>query len=78
MQHVSPKVAPREPLLAWPGVESLKLTLPLSYLFSKIFFSIYGGASLLAGLRGARPNFHFDWELRLPFLPLCRQHISAA
>src|SRR5436305_3411666 len=61
--------AHREPLLAWPGVESLKLTLPLSYLFSKIFFSIYGGASLLAGLRGARPDFHFDWELRLPFIP---------
>ncbi|HEX3555371.1 MAG TPA: phosphatase PAP2 family protein [Thermoanaerobaculia bacterium] len=61
--------APREPLLAWPGVESLKLTLPLSYLFSKIFFSIYGGTSLLAGLRRVRPDFHFAWELRLPFIP---------
>src|SRR5947209_2059682 len=61
--------APRERLLAWPGVESLKLTLPLSYLFSKIFFSIYGGTSLLAGLRRVRPDFHFAWELRLPFIP---------
>jgi membrane-associated phospholipid phosphatase len=48
---------------------SLKLTIPLSYLFSKIFFSVYGGASLLARIRGARPDFHFDWELRLPFIP---------
>jgi membrane-associated phospholipid phosphatase len=69
VQHVSLNVAPREPLLAWPGVESLKLTLPLSYLFSKIFFSIYGGTSLLARLRHIRPDFHFAWELRLPFLP---------
>lgn len=58
-----------EPLLAWPGFASLRFSLPLAYLFSKIFFSIYGGASLLAGLRGAREAFHFDWELRLPFVP---------
>ncbi|HSS76330.1 MAG TPA: phosphatase PAP2 family protein [Thermoanaerobaculia bacterium] len=68
MQHVS-NVAPRERLLAWPGVASLKLTLPLSYLFSKIFFSVYGGTSLLAALRRTRPDFHFAWELRLPFIP---------
>src|SRR5262245_4599345 len=58
-----------EPLLAWPGLASLRFSLPLAYLFSKIFFSIYGGASLLARLRGAREAFHFDWELRLPFVP---------
>ncbi len=58
-----------EPLLAWPGLASLRFSLPLAYLFSKIFFSIYGGASLLARLRGARQTFHFDWELRLPFVP---------
>jgi membrane-associated phospholipid phosphatase len=58
-----------EPLLAWPGLASLRFSLPLSYLFSKIFFSIYGGASLLARLRGARPDFHFSWELKLPFVP---------
>lgn len=58
-----------EPLLAWPGFASLRFSLPLAYLFSKIFFSIYGGASLLAKLRGAREAFHFDWELRLPFVP---------
>ena len=58
-----------EPLLAWPGMASLRLTLPLSYLFSKIFFSIYGLASLLAGIRGAHSAFYFDWELRLPFFP---------
>lgn len=58
-----------EPLLAWPGMASLRFSLPLSYLFSKIFFSVYGGASLLAGLRGARPDFHFSWELKLPFVP---------
>jgi membrane-associated phospholipid phosphatase len=70
VQHVSLKSrASREPLLAWPGVESLKLTLPLSDLFSKIFFSVYGGTSLLATLRRTRPDFHFAWELRLPFLP---------
>jgi membrane-associated phospholipid phosphatase len=69
VQHASLNAAPREPLLAWPGMASLKLTVPLSYLFSKIFFSIYGGTSLLAGLRRIRPDFHFAWELRLPFLP---------
>jgi hypothetical protein len=58
-----------EPLVAWPGMASLRLTLPLSYLFSKIFFSIYGLASLLAGIRGARSAFYFDWELSLPFVP---------
>ena len=58
-----------EPLVAWPGLASLRLTLPLSYLFSKIFFSIYGGTSLLAHLRGPRQDFHFGWELRLPFVP---------
>jgi membrane-associated phospholipid phosphatase len=58
-----------EPLLAWPGIASLRFSLPLAYLFSKIFFSIYGGASLLARLRGAREAFHFDWEMRLPFVP---------
>jgi hypothetical protein len=58
-----------EPLLAWPGFASLRFSLPLSYLFSKIFFSVYGGASLLARLRGARPDFHFSWELKLPFVP---------
>lgn|GEM_PF-620894 len=69
MQHASLNAAPREPLLAWPGMASLKLTIPLSYLFSKIFFSVYGGTSLLAKLRHIRPDFHFAWELRLPFLP---------
>jgi len=68
VQHIS-NVAPRERLLAWPGAASLKLTLPLSYLFSKIFFSVYGGTSLLAALRRTRPDFHFAWELRLPFIP---------
>jgi membrane-associated phospholipid phosphatase len=58
-----------EPLLAWPGIASLRLTLPLSYLFSKIFFSIYGGTSLLAHLRAPRQDFHFGWELKLPFVP---------
>jgi membrane-associated phospholipid phosphatase len=58
-----------EPLVAWPGLASLRLTLPLSYLFSKIFFSIYGGTSLLAHLRGPRQDLHFGWELRLPFVP---------
>jgi len=60
---------PVEPLVAWPGIASLRFSLPLSYLFSKIFFSVYGGASLLAKLRGARPDFHFSWELELPFVP---------
>lgn len=58
-----------EPLLAWPGMASLRFSLPLAYLFSKIFFSVYGGASLLAHLRNPRPDFHFSWELKLPFFP---------
>lgn len=48
---------------------SLRFSLPLAYLFSKIFFSVYGGASLLASLRHPRPDFHFSWELKLPFFP---------
>ncbi len=58
-----------EPLLAWPGLAGLRFSLPLAYLFFKIFFSIYGGTSLLAELRGARESFHFAWELHLPFVP---------
>jgi hypothetical protein len=60
---------PRERFLAWPGMSGLRLTLPLSYLFFKIFYSIYGGTSLLAKLRRPHLDFYFPWEMRLPFLP---------
>jgi hypothetical protein len=59
----------KERFLAWPGMASLRLTLPLSYLFFKIFYSIFGGASLLAKLRTPHVDFYFPWEMRLPFLP---------
>jgi hypothetical protein len=59
----------RERFLSWPGMASLRLTLPLSYLFFKIFYSVYGGASLLAKLRRPHVDFYFPWEMRLPFLP---------
>jgi hypothetical protein len=59
----------REPFLAWPGMASFKLSLPLSYLFFKIFYAVYGGASLLAKLRRPLTDFHFAWEMRLPFVP---------
>jgi hypothetical protein len=59
----------REPFFAWPGMASFRLTLPLSYLFFKIFYSVYGGASLLAKLRRPLIDFYFPWEMRLPFLP---------
>lgn len=59
----------REPFFAWPGMASFRLTLPLSYLFFKIFYSVYGGASLLAKLRRPLTDFYFPWEMRLPFLP---------
>lgn len=58
-----------EPFLAWPGMAGLRLTLPLSYLFFKIFYSIFGGASLLAKLRTPHVDFYFPWEMRLPFIP---------
>jgi hypothetical protein len=58
-----------EPFFAWPGMASFRLTLPLSYLFFKIFYSVYGGASLLAKLRRPLTDFYFSWEMRLPFLP---------
>ncbi len=58
-----------EPFLAWPGMSGLRLTLPLSYLFFKIFYSIYGGTSLLAKLRRPHVDFYFPWEMRLPFFP---------
>ena len=57
------------PLFAWPGARNLKLTLPLCWLFLKIFTSVYGGASLLAGLRGELPHLYFAFELDLPFIP---------
>jgi phytoene/squalene synthetase len=60
---------PREPFFAWPGMASFKLTIPLSYLFFKIFSSVYGGASLIAKLRRPHADFFFPWEMRLPFLP---------
>ncbi len=59
----------RERFLAWPGMAGLRLTLPLSYLFFKIFYSVYGGTSLLAKLRRPHVDFYFPWEMRLPFLP---------
>jgi hypothetical protein len=59
----------REPFFAWPGAASFKLTIPLSYLFFKIFYSVYFGASLLAKLRRPHPDLYFPWEMRLPFLP---------
>jgi membrane-associated phospholipid phosphatase len=58
-----------EPLLAWPGWASLRLSLPLAWLFFKLFFTVYGGASLLAKLRNPGPGFHFSWELDFPFVP---------
>ncbi|HSF39951.1 MAG TPA: phosphatase PAP2 family protein, partial [Thermoanaerobaculia bacterium] len=58
-----------EPLLAWPGARNLKLTLPLCWLFLKIFLSVYGGASALAGLHGELPHLYFAFELDLPFVP---------
>lgn len=58
-----------EPLLTWPGAGNLKITLPLCGLFLKIFVLVYGGASLLAGLRGKLPHPYFDFELDLPFVP---------
>ena len=64
-----PGAREREPFFAWPGMASFKLTLPLSYLFFKIFYSVYGGASLLAKLRRPLTDFYFPWEMRLPFLP---------
>lgn len=57
------------PLLAWPGAASLKLSLPLSLLFLKIFVAVYGTASLLAAARPERPRLYFDFELGLPFIP---------
>jgi membrane-associated phospholipid phosphatase/phytoene/squalene synthetase len=57
------------PLFAWPGARNLKLTLPLCWLFLKIFTSVYGGASLLAGFRGELPHLYFAFELDLPFIP---------
>lgn len=60
---------PAEPLLAWPGWASLRLSLPLAWLFFKFFFTVYGGASLLARLRDPGPGFHFSWEPGLPFVP---------
>jgi hypothetical protein len=59
----------REPFFAWPGMASFKLTLPLTYLFFKIFYAVYGGASLLAKLRRPLTDFYFHWEMRLPFVP---------
>lgn len=59
----------KRPLLAWPGTESLKLSLPLSLLFLKIFVSVYGTASLLAAARPERPRLYFDFELAFPFVP---------
>jgi hypothetical protein len=68
METLSPRG--REPFLAWPGIASFRLTIPLSYLFFKVFSSVYGGASLLAKLRRApSTDFYFPWEMHLPFVP---------
>jgi hypothetical protein len=68
METLSPRG--REPFLAWPGIASFRLTIPLSYLFFKVFSSVYGGASLLARVRRApSTDFYFPWEMHLPFVP---------
>ncbi len=67
METFSPRG--REPFLAWPGIASFRLTIPLSYLFFKIFSSVYGGASLLARLQTPSTDFYFPWEMHLPFVP---------
>jgi hypothetical protein len=67
MEMRSPQA--RDPFFAWPGAASFRLTIPLSYLFFKIFYSVYGGASLLAKLRRPHADFYFPWEMRLPFIP---------
>jgi membrane-associated phospholipid phosphatase len=67
---IEARTTPRmEPLLAWPGMASLRFSLPLSYLFFKIFFYVYGATSLLAKFRNPQPGFYFPWEMRLPFVP---------
>ena len=57
------------PFLAWPGMANLRVSLPLAFSFLKLFTSVYGGASLLAGLHAAHAMAYFDFELRLPFVP---------
>lgn len=58
-----------EPLFAWPGVDNLKLSLPIAASFFKFFFSVYGTTSLIAATRQARQGLHFDFELQFPFVP---------
>jgi membrane-associated phospholipid phosphatase len=58
-----------EPLVAWPGLDNLKLSLPIAASFLKFFFSVYGTTSLLAATRQARQGLHFDFELEFPFVP---------
>jgi membrane-associated phospholipid phosphatase len=58
-----------EPLLAWPGIDDLRETLPLSALFVLIFYVFYGTASVVTGLHDVRLHIHFHFEQYLPFVP---------
>ena len=58
-----------EPLIAWPGIDNLRDTLPLSATFALIFYACYGGASVVTGLHGLRLRIHFDFEQHFPFVP---------
>lgn len=58
-----------DPLIAWPGIDNLRGTLPLSAMFALIFYACYGGASVVTGLHGLRLRIHFDFEQHFPFVP---------
>jgi membrane-associated phospholipid phosphatase len=58
-----------EPLLAWPGIDNLRDTLPLCALFALIFYACYGGASIVTGFHDVRLRMHFDFEQHFPFVP---------
>lgn len=69
MTSTSLEIHRPEPFLAWPGAANLRITVPLCLSFLKLFSSVYGGTSLLAGLRGTHPGPYFRFELHTPFVP---------
>ncbi len=57
------------PLIVWPGLNNLRLTLPLSLFVFLTFYTFYGAASFITSLHPWRLRLYFNFELTIPFWP---------
>jgi hypothetical protein len=58
-----------EPLIAWPGLHNLRLTLLLSLLVFVIFCLFFTGAGAITAMHSWRLHLFFDFEPGIPYVP---------